>query len=75
MKRILIISSVLLVCGMAVAGTPARIIEWICKQEFNRTQLENVTWSQIATMAEGRGTDPNNMISVFTVVVDLELER
>lgn len=110
-----------------------KIIDWLCDQNYTRTQLENVTRAQMRIIAENRGltekqikrlagsyhtillavwsdwrekridaarvileakvheydadgtvrykgyepssVDPNNRVSVFTVEVNLELER
>lgn len=38
-----------------------RITAWLCKQNYNRTQLQSVTWPQMETMAENRGIDPNSI--------------
>ena len=61
MKKRLIIIWVLLACSAVYPSTKSRIIDWICGQEFNRTQLENVTWRQLEAMAESRGIDPNSI--------------
>lgn len=129
MKKVIVIL-ILLFASVAGASRISKIINWLCNQNYTRTQLESVTWPQMKTMAENRdidpntikpyaktimnavwsdwrekrieaarviletkvheydadgivrymgyepsSTDPNNMVSVFTVEVDLNLER
>lgn len=129
MKK-LIVLIVLLCASVAGASQVTKIINWLSNQNYTRTQLEDVTWSQMKTMAENRNidpksikpyahtimnavwsdwrkkrieaarvileakvheynaegivqytgyqpssADPNNMVSVFTVEIDLNLER
>jgi hypothetical protein len=56
--KVVIIISILLFASVAGGG---RIITWLCNQNYTRTQLENVTWSQMKTMAENRGIDPETI--------------
>lgn len=62
MKKMLVII-VLLFASVAVAGGPTvrKIINWINNQNYTRTQLENITRSQMETMAENRNIDPNSI--------------
>lgn len=61
MKRSIIILILLLFCSVAHPSTRSRIIDWICGQELNRTQIESLTWPQLESMAENRGIDPNTI--------------
>ncbi len=60
MKK-LIILIILLFASVAGASRITKIINWINNQNYTRTQLEGVTWSQMETMAENRGIDPNSI--------------
>lgn len=61
MKQLLILIAIILLCGAVYASTQTRIIDWICRQEYTRTQIEAVTWQQLENMAESRGIDPNTI--------------
>lgn len=34
-----------------------RVIQWICNQNYTKAQLNNITWSQLATIADNLDLD------------------
>lgn len=63
MKKLIVII-ILLFASVAVAGGPTvrKIINWLCNQNYTRTQLENkMKWSNMEAAAESRNVDPNTI--------------
>ena len=52
-----------------MAGPSVRkIINWINSQEYNKTQLQTVTWPQLETMAKNRSIDPNTIKQYYRTI-------